>query len=983
MSIGEKFATKNEVEVLRRKLQLALSGATIVQIESEETGVANFTDLADVPPTYAAAGNWVVRVKSTVDELEFAALLGTTNQVYVAENAADFTLSLPQNIHTAATPTFAGLYLESDTIAPFLKMTNESNVERDPIHQWSVGATPAIKFTHGVDDSDSDNLKWCNTDALVDTVLFNELSDDLFVSDTTNARIHKRLKTTLAHVLHLDDGTSPLFWGMCCDGDYVYVVDVGGHTVEKYQASDLTLIASAGKIGGGSGNGDGEFSSPRDVCTDGVYLYVADYANYRIQKLLKDDLSFVAKAGSAGAGDDNYNFPIGICTDGYHCWVSDSTNYRIKKILCSDLSYVSKIGSNGTGNDQFNYPVGICTDGTHVYVADINNDRIVKRLCSDLSYVSEQGSNGIGNNEYIQPAGATTDGTHVWVSEVGNNRIKKILCSDLSYVSKIGSTGTGNDQFNYPYGICVAYIPNRVFGKLLVLHQDGSYFDVYPKLSLYNSLIFREDSVAEVEYVEIKSPTSIVSYTLILPGAAAGAKKHLYSGATGILDWGQNVDTDSGPTFDHLHLSATSNQIVLQSAGVTGTITATPASSNKVWTLQDFTGTIYQTGGTDVAVADGGTNKSSWTLYAIPYASGTTTIGEIAIGAAGKVLAVNGGANGYEWIAAGGGGTFLTLTDVDEPNYTGHAGHFVVVDGDEDALIFSASSVAAHNILSATHSDTTAASPVAGDILYADATPKWTKRAKGTNGHVLTLVSGLPDWAAAAGGGTHSLWFPDAFPASPTSQSDHFDDASLDAKWHEFDTAGKVVISEADHHVKFAITSLINNHAGMWQTLPSGDFTITAKMRTEYAKNLEAKYMYWGITLFQDATNNPSTCDILIFHVYQYNNTVTSQVLYWTDYDSYSSTVYAGPTIMVAPFQAIYFRVRRNGTDFYYDLSLDNLSWKQYVGPIAQGAYFTPAEFGITCYQESGAEQYVYCDWIYYQASDNFLASAIGASISI
>jgi hypothetical protein len=90
----------------------------------------------------------------------------------------------------------------------------------------------------------------------------------------------------------------------------------------------------------------------------------------------------------------------------------------------------------------------------------------------------------------------------------------------------------------------------------------------------------------------------------------------------------------------------------LQSAGVTGTITATPASSNKVWTLQNVTGTIYQTGGTDVAVADGGTNKSAWTLYAIPYASGTTTIGEIAIGTAGQVLAVNVGADGYTWAAA-------------------------------------------------------------------------------------------------------------------------------------------------------------------------------------------------------------------------------------------------------------------------------------------------------------------------------------------
>jgi hypothetical protein len=63
-------------------------------------------------------------------------------------------------------------------------------------------------------------------------------------------------------------------------------------------------------------------------------------------------------------------------------------------------------------------------------------------------------------------------------------------------------------------------------------------------------------------------------------------------------------------------------------------------------------------------VADGGTNKSTWTLYAIPYASGTTTIGEIAIGTAGQVLAVNVGANGYTWAAAGVSLALDDLTDV-------------------------------------------------------------------------------------------------------------------------------------------------------------------------------------------------------------------------------------------------------------------------------------------------------------------------------
>jgi len=62
-----------------------------------------------------------------------------------------------QDYHIIATPTFAGLYLESSSAAPFLKLTNESNTVRDPIIQFEVGATPVTKFTMGVDDSDVDD----------------------------------------------------------------------------------------------------------------------------------------------------------------------------------------------------------------------------------------------------------------------------------------------------------------------------------------------------------------------------------------------------------------------------------------------------------------------------------------------------------------------------------------------------------------------------------------------------------------------------------------------------------------------------------------------------------------------------------------------------------------------------------------------------------------------------------------------------------
>jgi hypothetical protein len=57
---------------------------------------------------------------------------------------------------------------------------------------------------------------------------------------------------------------------------------------------------------------------------------------------------------------------------------------------------------------------------------------------------------------------------------------------------------------------------------------------------------------------------------------------------------------------------------------------------------------------------------------------------------------------------------------------------------------------AASALLSATHTDTTAASVVTGDLIYGSSgTAKWTRLSIGTTaGHVLTVVSGVPQWAA-------------------------------------------------------------------------------------------------------------------------------------------------------------------------------------------------------------------------------------------
>lgn len=238
------------------------------------------------------------------------------------------------------------------------------------------------------------------------------------------------------------------------DGTYLYIADTENNRIVKRLASNLSYVS---KIGTG-GTGNDQVINPCGITTDGTYLYIADTNNHRIVKRLASDLSYVSQIGTNGIGDDQFANPRGVATDGTYLYVADGGR-RIVKRLASDLSYVSQIGTDGSGNDQFNQLYGVATDGTYLYMADTGNHRIVKRLASDLSYVSQIGTYGIAigiaEDQFYFPRSVATDGTYLYVSDTNNRRIVKRLASDLSYISQIGSQGSGNDQFSSQYGIAI------------------------------------------------------------------------------------------------------------------------------------------------------------------------------------------------------------------------------------------------------------------------------------------------------------------------------------------------------------------------------------------------------------------------------------------------------------------------------------------------------------------------------------------------
>lgn len=87
----------------------------------------------------------------------------------------------------------------------------------------------------------------------------------------------------------------------------------------------------------------------------------------------------------------------------------------------------------------------------------------------------------------------------------------------------------------------------------------------------------------------------------------------------------------------------------------------------------------------------------------------------------------------------------------------GVSGKFLSSDG-TDVVWADPPAGSAHNILSSTHSDTLADSVVKGDVLIGNATPKWSRLGVGSTGDVLTVQSGgTVAWAAPSASSAHNI----------------------------------------------------------------------------------------------------------------------------------------------------------------------------------------------------------------------------------
>lgn len=459
--------------------------------------------------------------------------------------------------------------VEAASEQPYVEIRNWSDTAFDPAIKWSVGATPLTKFVTGVDDSDSDKWKISNLSAL-----------------GTLAESQGSFGERLVFVHDTDD-----------DIDFVELSDF---------TTDGVLVSTT------QGSGDGQLcTTPKSLATDGVCIYEADDTNNRVQKFDATTGAFIAKLAvrrpwglclwdgvlycltstaalsggvwnyqlllinpdtmaitgtydyEQGSADDELNAPRGMSTDGTNLFICDTSNRRIKKTSLTGI-YVNKVGAAGTGNGQFGAgsPTDCEVDGNYIYACDYANGRIQIFDKATLAYVAQHSTQIVGG-DVGSPASIAINDVYYYIGVLNGipfeSYIEKYDIATRSFQASYDCVVATLDKPDALWGLEIAKFATSTekYGDLFVVHQDGAYIDHWPICRFVDDIRLIEDGdLATGDYVGLRAPGTVTtSYTLTLPAAAPAGQSHVSCNASGILSFGQDVNTTASPSFVRLTLT--------------------------------------------------------------------------------------------------------------------------------------------------------------------------------------------------------------------------------------------------------------------------------------------------------------------------------------------------------------------------------------------------------------------------------------------
>lgn len=233
---------------------------------------------------------------------------------------------------------------------------------------------------------------------------------------------------------------------------------------------------------GGYGNGTGGGALNALSYPTGIFigidnaLYVSDYSNHRVIRLVEGSLmgSIVAGTGISGNSLSQLNRPTGLYVDALlNIYVADSNNYRIMFWPKNSTVGVKVAGSGSGGStlSTFYVVAGIFVDSQkNIYLCDSNNHRVMKFAPNATNGVIVAGTGVAGSGSYQLniPYDVYFDeqNSYLYVADFINHRIQRYtvgVSTNGTTVAGGNGAGSGSNQLSLPYSICVSKLNNAIY----------------------------------------------------------------------------------------------------------------------------------------------------------------------------------------------------------------------------------------------------------------------------------------------------------------------------------------------------------------------------------------------------------------------------------------------------------------------------------------------------------------------------------------
>lgn len=276
--------------------------------------------------------------------------------------------------------------------------------------------------------------------------------------------------------------------GLANDGTFVYVMDSGNYVVRRIDVATTlseTVAGSPGAAGTADGSGGAaRFKNMKYVTHDGQgNLYLTD--EHTIRRVATTNFTVTTIVGAFGQPGSNdgtgtaarFNNPRGITTDGVNLYVSDYGNCTIRKIVIAtfQVSTIAGLAGNCATVDDIGSAarvqnvIGITCDGTDLYFVQYCGGpcsiAYVRRLNLATGGVSIFAGNGAtAHADGIGTAAAfyklqdiTTDGTYLYLVGWENSEFRRIDIVSRSVTSLTGgywnTVGIATDGMHLYLGV--------------------------------------------------------------------------------------------------------------------------------------------------------------------------------------------------------------------------------------------------------------------------------------------------------------------------------------------------------------------------------------------------------------------------------------------------------------------------------------------------------------------------------------------------